>query len=314
MGLASVARRLAASPGVIAYAGASVTVQKHGYRTALHDALCRRFGHGHRSVNAGFGGVGSVVSVAMMDRLVLRHWPDLCFIECQTGDLGLETPGPVGSALEAMVAKLRQKNCEPCFLNLPRQDIDYAAQNDIVTAYREVAEHHQVAVIDLAARFQGLGSGFFRDVVHTTAEGGRQTAEAIIEALEALWAQPGAQAMARPIFSQDFRHAHLADISAEMVRGANTRSLFRLTLPVTEVAPGGVICVRAAAQSIFGLLLIYGPHSGEAMINGRPRLLRDKWCDQDRMHGYLLEPEIAPGYSLVVEPRAPLKIAGLFVR
>jgi hypothetical protein len=66
-GLRDTAAQLAAGPVVIAYLGNSVTAQKDGYRPYLHKGLVKRFGHEHKAVNAGFGGVGSIGSVCTMD-------------------------------------------------------------------------------------------------------------------------------------------------------------------------------------------------------------------------------------------------------
>src|SRR6266516_2318846 len=98
-GLGNAATMLSRRIGRIAYLGNSVTAQREGFRPLLHERLTAHFGQPHRLINAGLGGVGSLASLFTMEDLVLRFAPDLCFIECTTGDMGVRTPvttiGPI---------------------------------------------------------------------------------------------------------------------------------------------------------------------------------------------------------------------------
>ena len=239
-GLRDVARRLATGPAKIAYMGNSVTAQKDGYRPFLHAGLVKRFGHDHKLINAGFGGVGSIGSVCTMDDLVIRHRPALCFIECMTGDMGVGLHADTGPALEGMLRKLAANNCSACFLNLPRGDADFSRADPIALLYRRVAEHHGTPSVDLGQDLKSEGPDFFRDVVHTTTAGGRRTADLILAAMELIFADsPSPQPLA-PLFTRDYVTASIAPVRAEMLRdpAACTRGRFRFAYPLIEIGPG----------------------------------------------------------------------------
>ena len=84
-------------PRSIAYLGNSLTVQKAGYRPALHQRLEQHWEAPLQQVNAGLGGVGSLACACLLDLLVQRHQPDLCLIECSAADmLGATSPAQIG--------------------------------------------------------------------------------------------------------------------------------------------------------------------------------------------------------------------------
>ena len=108
------------APRSIAYLGNSLTVQKAGYRPALHQRLEQHWGAPIQQVNAGLGGVGSLACSCLLDLLVRRHKPDLCLIECSAADMIGATPHTqIGPSVETLVRELLVASVEPVLLDLP---------------------------------------------------------------------------------------------------------------------------------------------------------------------------------------------------
>jgi hypothetical protein len=323
-GLRDAADRLAAGPVGIAYLGNSVTAKKDGYRPYLHAGLVKRFGHSHRAVNTGFGGVGSIGSVCTADDLVIRHKPALCFIECMTGDMGVGLHADTGSALEGMIRKLAAINCAACFLNLPRRDADFSRHNPIVELYANVAEHYGTPSIDLGPDLDSEGSDFFLDSVHTTALGSRRTADLILEELETIFAASNSPQPSTQLFARDYARASVVPIGVEMLRdrSACLHGRWRIAYPYFDIAPDNAIHFQSKSDELLGLLLVVGPHSGVTMINGTKHQFRDRWSHNDRMHAYVFDTPFLTGSPVAVSPldatddAAPsrLKIIGFLVR
>jgi hypothetical protein len=325
-GLHDVARRLAAGPAAIAYLGNSVTAQRDGYRPHLHAGLAMRFGQAHRAVNAGFGGVGSIASVCMMDLMVGRHRPALCFIECMTGDMGVGLHPDTGAALEGVLRKLADIDCAACFLNLPRQDADFSKDDPVVSLYGRVAAHHRTPAIDLGPVLHDAGPSFFRDVVHTTAAGGRRTAGLILEQLDGLFATPGMPGPTMPLFGRDYGGAAMVPVGVAHLRDrtAFTAGEFRLAYRHIDIGPDNEIRFHSGTAELLGMLIVAGPHSGPTLIGGEEHQLRDPWCHYERLHAVVFDRPFPAGGEVAISPlneaRAPslpaprLQMIGFLVR
>jgi lysophospholipase L1-like esterase len=292
--------RLRSEACTIAYMGASVTAQKDGYRPRLHQLLQRRFGRDHVMVNAGTGAIGSIGGLFLMDRLVLRHQPDLCFVEYATTDAtGTTPPGLVGPALEEIVLRLRDAGCEPCLLLLPRAEGEQGHE-----AYREVAERHGVPLLDVAASLSpsDLTDWVLRDVVHTTPSGADAIARTIADSLDAALAPTGA-ALGAPgrIHDRSFGGATLVPASLEHLRepGGGSRGLFRLSLPYVEIGPDGVFEPTFDGELV-GMVVVVGPQSGIVAIGDREVNLFDRWCHYERLSTVVFDPGLRPGSPLTM--------------
>jgi hypothetical protein len=323
-GLRDAADQLAVGPVTIAYLGNSVTAQKDSYRPYLHAGLVKRFGHNHRAVNAGFGGIGSIGSVCTADDLVVRHKPALCFIECMTGDMGVGLHADTGPALEGIVRKLAAIDCAACFLNLPRRDEDFSRNNPIVRLYADVAEHYGTPSINLGSDLKSEGPAFFIDAVHTTAFGGRRTADLILERLENIFAASNSPQPSTNLFARDYAGASVTPASVEMLRNQSAclHGRWRIAYPYIDIAPDNAIHFHSTTSELLGLLLVVGPHSGVTIINGVRHQLHDRWSHFDRMHAYIFDKPFLAGTSVAISPideihdAAPkhLKIIGFLVR
>ncbi len=298
-----VAVGLRTAPVTIAYLGASVTAQQHGYRARLHAALCSALGQPHRSINAGIGGIGSISGAFLADDLVVAHRPALCFVEFTTGDAGdAARPELVAPGVEAIVLKLRRIGCAACLLHLPRADAA-AAYRDALDRQEQVAERHGIPSIDLS----GVdAAGLLRDVVHTTEPGSQEIAEAIARAvidLEPASPLPVTAAPSdTPLLDAGVEEARTSDVEPA---GEAREGRFRLSIPYVEITPGQAF-VRPLAGELWGLLLVVGPRSGVVRAgNGESFedvVTFDEHCHYERISTVLLRTPLPAGATIRIEP------------
>ncbi len=300
------AARLRSRDCTIAYLGASVTAQADGYRPRLHEAICRLTGRDHRAVAAGTGAMGAITGVFLMDDLVLRHRPDLCFVEYATSDLAGTTPREhLEAAVEGIVGKLDDSGCATCFLYLLRTDREPGELRAVVDAYERVAERHGLASIDAASELASAPAGsLLRDQVHTTEAGSDLTATTVLRGLERILASPGEP---RPAAAGDptFRRARVVGPTPEMFRdpAGCLEGRFRLVYPYLEIDSSNELRLRPEGDLV-GLLLIVGPDTGwiEVEAGGRTaeHLVWDEHSSYDRLGSVILTPFPAAGAELSI--------------
>jgi len=339
-GLALAGRALAARPGAIAYAGNSVTAQRKGYRPRLHECLARHLGQPHRAINAGFGATGSIGSLYTLPELVLRHRPDLCFIECTTGDVGIgAAPDTVGPIVEGMIRQLTAIGCACCVLHLYRHDAAFADDVPLIAAYERVAAHYGVPSINIGRVFAGLPAaerdGACFDGIHLTASGATLVADRIAGAVAALCDVPPAAAVPPGrCHAEDYAGARIAPARIDMLAAPapGNASTFRMLHPVVETASGNDLRFRTAVGPVDGLLLVIGPSAGYIEVDAgttRMRLLTwDAWCTYDRLQAVVLPVPVAadvpmrvaaldtavPGAPAAQPARKRLRVVGFMVR
>jgi hypothetical protein len=346
-GLGDLPDRMCAGRCTVAYLGASVTVQRDGYRPRLHDLLRDATGHDHRSVFAGTGAMGSITGVFLMDELVLAHRPDVCFVEYTTSDAASTTPLEyLGPALEGIVCKLRDARCEACFLHLYRRDHELAT-GQVVETYERVADHYGVPSINGAACVRDLirdgvatESEVLRDVVHTTAIGSELTAEAVSRGVARVFdARSRPVVRPAPLFGESFERTRIVPATRELVRAGAGYSTgrFRLQYPYLELGAAGELRFTPDGD-LAGLLVIVGPQSGYIEVETAggivEHLLWDEQCSYERLASVVFAPFVRAGtgvtirlsgrpvdYSSARRPVDPagaidkqLKLVGLLVR
>lgn len=299
------ATQLRTAPGVIAYLGNSVTVQKDGYRPHLHAGLMKRFKQPHKAINAGFGGVGSVGSVCTMDDLVIRHKPDLCFIECMTGDMAVGLHEDTGPAVEGILRKLNAIDCAACFLHLPRLDADFSPDNPIIALYSTIAEHYNVPSLNFGQELQSDTSALLKDHVHTTPNGAVRIASLILQRLDDFSNPSHSSQSPERIFDRDYLRASVVPATPDMLADPSACTLhqWRFFYPYYEITLGNEIRFFSETSDLIGLLVIIGPHSGLTIIGGARHNLRDRWSHYERMHAYVFERYFPAGRTV---PMAPL--------
>ena len=339
-GLGDVAARLRSQECTIAYLGASVTAQADGYRPRLHDAICWMTGRNHRSAAAGTGAMGSITGVFLMDDLVLRHQPDLCFVEYATSDVaGTTPPEHLEAAVAGIVGKLDDARCAACFLYLLRTDREPAVMRAVVDTYERVAERHALPSIDVAAELGASSAvSLLRDGVHTTEAGSDLTAAAVLRGLERILAASNDPRLAL-MGDATFRGATVVAPTTEMFRdpGGCHERRFRLVYRYLEIDSSNEL-LFVPTGDLVGLLVIVGPDAGwiEVEAGGATGeyLVWDEHSSYDRLGSVILSPFPASGaevsirlsdrpvdYSQARRPIDPdraankrLKLAGLMVR
>jgi len=326
LGNASVALR--SDTARVAYLGASVTVQREGFRPLLHAHVTRAFGRPHVAVNAAVGAVGSVSAVFLMDALVLAHAPALCFVEYTTGDWGGRSSAKdIGPAVEGIVRKLVAHGIDACLLHLWRGDRVCDWPDPVIDTYERIADHYGVPSI-LAGRViaDGLGTeatraAWFRDVVHTTPAGAARTAGIIADAFDALCAVPPAlrTALPAPLHADHFGHGRVV-LARNLLRDRADVAwpVFRLTYPYLDLDESRALSFRSS-HALKGLFIVVGPASTPIRVtaDGTTHAIdpRDEWTDYERISTVIFDESLPPGADVRLEREAEgdMKVIGFLV-
>jgi hypothetical protein len=241
-----------------------------------------------------------------IDPLVLSRKPDLCFIECTTGDSGSRPPLEViGPAIEGLVRKLRAIECECCILHAYRSDRTDQDFRPLIERYEKVADHYGIPSVHLGRAVNlGLASGelsleeLFLDGIHTTTQGGRVIATLIARALETILSAQSTDAPPLPLrfHPVDFEAARLLRPQTALDPQRCRSSHFRQVLPYLEIEAGNGLVLDATPGKLAGLLLVAGPHAGDIVIEANSQTLEfstwDEWCDRDLLRSVIFRQPI----------------------
>ena len=343
-GFGSVSDRLRSGPCRIAYAGNSVTAQRDGYVRPLHDNLIARSGNSHAVIQAGLSGMGSMGCLFTLDRFVLSHAPDLCFVECTVGDSGISPPlASIEPVLEGIVRKLSAVGSACCILHGYRSDRTLDDLQPVLDRYERVANHYGIPSIQLGQAIrEGEASGawsiqeLFLDGLHTRSKGAQIIANLVGEALQhILAAEASSDTVLNPrLHADDLESAHLLFPNAAMtlLPDAFRTGRFRLTLPLVELDSGNGLRIETAPGNIWGLLIVAGPKTGNVLLetDGVTQEYRtwDKWCDRELLRTVIFAAPVRRGSAfrlLVTDRGGPdldgfvsntpkiLKVAGLML-
>jgi lysophospholipase L1-like esterase len=284
----------------IAYLGNSVTAQRNGYRQLLHDRLVAQSGHPHHSINAGFSATGSIGCLYTLTDFVLKHSPDLCFIECTTGDKGVKTPpNKIGPVLEGIVRQLLNQHCAPCNLHLYRHDQSFDDSDPIIDAYESLLEHYQIPSINVGRLYeQNLTKqqrdAFSFDGVHLSPEGAQWVANIVAEAVMRLSRRVSSEfELPSPRYPDRYEFAALEPALLSMLVDASSGmcAQFRGIYPYVELASSNAIEFQTKAGPIDGVMLIIGPSSGFISVKAEgiqsEYLVWDPWCIYDRLQAII---------------------------
>jgi hypothetical protein len=237
-----------------------------------------------------------------LDPLVLSRKPDLCFIECTTGDSGSRPPLKIiGPAIEGLVRKLRAIGCECCILHAFRSDRTVEDFQPIIDRYEQVADHYGVPSVHLGRAVSlGLASGewslehLFLDGIHTTAQGGRVTATLIARALEAiLLGSSRPQPLGVRLHSDNLEGGRLLRPKPQTALDPQRyrSSYFRQVLPYLEIEAGNGLMLDAVPGKLAGFLVVAGPHAGNIVIEADSQMQEfstwDEWCDRDLLRSVI---------------------------
>jgi hypothetical protein len=308
-GLGATATNLRERACRIAYVGNSVTAQRDGYVPYLHAHLGSWTAQPHHALHVGLSGMGSMGCLFTLDPLVLSRKPDLCLIECTTGDSGSRPPLEIiGPAIEGLIRKLRAIECECCILHAYRSDRTVEDFQPIIDRYEQVADHYGIPSVHLGRAVSlGLSSGewslehLFLDGIHTKPQGGRVMATLIARALETILSAKSNDAppLRLRLHPDDFEAARLLRPEVETALDPQRcrSSHFRQVLPYLEIEAGNGLVLDATPGKLAGFLVVAGPQSGDIVIEANSQTQEfstwDQWCDRDLLRSVIFPEPIS---------------------
>lgn len=152
---ATAAKLDAGEPVTIAYFGGSITEQ-NGWRIQSAELLKKLYPKAAiRSINAAIGGTGSDLGAFRLAHDVLRHKPDLVFIEFAVNDAGAKDDR-VRKAVEGIVRQIRKAlpDSDICFVyTVTKGNLkDYQAGRlpRPASIMEEIAEHYRLPSVNLS--------------------------------------------------------------------------------------------------------------------------------------------------------------------
>lgn len=304
-GLPHVAARIAAGGELrVAYLGGSITAAD-GWRPLTTANLRARFPTlTILETNAGLPGTGSDLGVCRLGYDVLRHGPDLIFVEFAVNDTATP-PGQIERTMEGIVRQVRAANprTELCFVytvstpGLP--DLAAGRFPAAAQAMETVADHYGIPSVHFGvevARRIAAGELVFKaaapddprtfslDGVHPTAAGHRVYSDVLQRALPALLASAAPRPAVRPaplhadnwsgaglrLLEEGKRHGTWTPVPLDdpNLRGA-TKALLP---PLWRTADPGSAVEFEFTGTKLGLLGIAAPDSGEfrVTVDGLP--------------------------------------------
>lgn len=282
----------------VAFLGGSITAAADGWRSLTVTRLKELLPDAAIvEIVAGVPGTGSDLGVCRVERDVIRHRPDVVFVEFAVNDASTP-PERIERTIEGIVRQVKRANpaADLCFVytistpGLP--DLQAGRFPAAAAAMERVADHYGIPSlhfgVEVARRvaggeliFKGTASdgdrAFSLDGVHPTAAGHRVYFEQLAALLPTLLASHTAErALPPPLHPDNWEHAALREIDPAMFRGvwtavphddANLRGATKSLLPPTwRAAEPGTALEFAFTGTRFGLLGIAAPDSGEFVV------------------------------------------------
>lgn len=293
------ARQKAGGPLRVAYLGGSITAAP-GWRQLTTETLRALLpGAPVSETNAGLPGTGSDLGACRLGHDVLRHQPDLVFVEFAVNDAST-SPAQIERTMEGIVRQVRQTN--------PRTDLFFVytvstpglpelrlgRYPTAALAMERVAAHYGIPSlhlgIDVAQRIAanslvfkapeapGDARTFSLDGVHPTDAGHRLYHATLVRALPALiaGASPRPTALPAPLHADNWSGATLRLLDVGQLHGAwspvpgddpGLLGATKALLPPTwRTEQPGATAEFTFTGRRFGLLGIAGPDSGEFRV------------------------------------------------
>lgn len=232
----------------IGYLGGSITAAP-GWRVQSRNWLEQKYPKAEfEEINAAIGGTGSDLGVFRLQNDVLRHHPDLLFVEFAVNDGGA-SPERIHKAMEGIVRQTRRSSpdIDICFvytISAPMlADVQSGKMPRSASAMEEVADHYQIPSIHFGVRVAAMESSgelvfkapkpsnlsetrpmvFSSEGVHPHAETGhRLYTDAIARSWPAIWnagSGPLAHDLPTPMRADNWELASQVAITADMLHG-----------------------------------------------------------------------------------------------
>ncbi|MGB0579994.1 MAG: SGNH/GDSL hydrolase family protein [Limisphaerales bacterium] len=319
-GLPNLFAKVAAGESVkVAYLGGSITAAS-GWRVKSREWLQKIHPKAKfEEIHAAIGGTGSDLGVFRLERDVLRHKPDLLFVEFAVNDGGA-SPERIHKAMEGIVRQTWQANpkTDICYVYTLTErflgDLQSGKMPRAASAMEELADHYGIPSIHFGvevARLEQAGEIVFKapkpkdwnakpkvfssDGVHPHVQTGH---ELYVEAIARSWPsilraskKPKTHELGKPLRADNWEKAKMVSIKPEMLRGewrklpADHRlsKRFRRNMPELYQAakPGATLTFKFEGTTA-GMFDILGPDGGQL----RYQVNESKGATRNRIDGY----------------------------
>jgi hypothetical protein len=222
----------------IVYLGGSIT-NHEGYRVYTTDWLRKQYPAANiTSVNSGIGGTGSLLGVFRLDNDVLKHKPDLVFVEFAVNDADTDSV-MLCNAIEGIVRKIKKNNpdAEICFI--------YTIAKPMLPDFEKGQPFRSVRLMERIAAYYGIPSmNFGVDVFRLL-----QKDKLVFQA------EKGVKMDGKVIFSHDNVHPTLDEghkVYAETFAAAMLELKNIKTFPSSKLLP-------AMYENLFAKAKMYSP-------------------------------------------------------
>ena len=333
-GLPNIAHKLKTANEVkVAYLGGSITAAP-GWRVQSREWLERTNAPGRvTGINAAIGGTGSDLGVFRLRQDVLKHGPDLLFVEFAVNDGGAP-PEQIKRTMEGIVRQTWKANpaTDICFVyTLAERDLANLTAGKLqrsASVMEAVADHYGIPSIQFGVPvsrlvrdgklvFKGDPEStdtmvFSKDGVHPLVDTGHDLyQQSIARAWPALTttAKPAPHALSAPLMSDNWEHAKLVPLTAAKLDGRWTlldaahplKMRFGRRLPEIRMAESGGARIEFRFQgTVAGIYDLLGPDCGQIKVRVDdqpeqtiPRF--DGYCTYHRLAKHLFATGLAPG-------------------
>ncbi|SMP46676.1 Lysophospholipase L1 [Neorhodopirellula lusitana] len=287
----------------VAYLGGSITAASGWRVQSLKWFQDQNPQANFTEIHAAIGGTGSDLGVFRLHNDVLRHHPDLMFVEFAVNDGGTSRE-QIHKAMEGIVRQTWKDNptTDICFvytLSHPfLEEIKNGQMSNAASSMEEVADRYQIPSIHFGvevAKLESQGDLIFKadkpanpeeqpivfstDGVHPLNETGHRLYTAAIArswpAIETASGQPQAHPLGEPLRKDNWENAKQVAITADMLRGSWQKlqpnnpvaSRFKKHFPdmYQAMEPGAKLAftLNGTAASVFHLL---GPDGSELSV------------------------------------------------
>jgi hypothetical protein len=313
----------------VAYIGGSITEARDGWRDLTFSWMRSNYPLApFKQFDAAIGGTGSDLGVFRMEKDVIRHKPDLIFVEFAVNDFGLDTES-VYKTMEGIVRKTWRNNpyADICFVYTVAENVVETILNgnyqNSALAMEKIAEHYQIPSLHLgvevvrllkAGRLVFTGNPedhpgkivFTKDKTHPLSLTGHPVyAHAVISFLKRIEEndQPKRHFLVKPYIKDNWENAKMIPL-AELDLNAGWEELssadelsrkFSKFMPALYKAkpPTASFTVRFEGSTL-GVYDVVGPKTGiiELLVDGqKPKKVYrfDQWCNYSRIHSFFVD-------------------------
>lgn len=299
----------------IAFLGNSVTAQKKGYAYQLADQINARFSPNHEFIYAGLGGIGSLASCFLMDDFVLRHEPDICFVECTVADIGYATPNQyIKPAIEGIIQKLIFSSIKICFLHLYNTHTFPERTDEIISIYEQVINAYGIPSINIREKINSSiikkalkSTDILYDGIHTTDQGAKIYADLITNVLTAkINYVTEDKSHLRTKSDYTFRYTQIILPQALIHETSKhlIKSRFRGLIKCIHMDSTYTFETRLDDGMIVGFFIIADENSGVLHVTYEEISLYiqtyDQWCNKERIQAVFLEIPVCKSQKLSI--------------